>query len=290
MRILILAAGLGTRLRPLTLQMPKPLVRVVDKTILEHQMDLAHTVPEAHIHINAHYMAESLLQAATAFGVEKVWVETPEILGTGGPLFRMNAEDPCDELLVMNSDCYCRFDLKSFLKLSRSSGAPCALLAVDNPAVNTISLKSGYMAGIQNRFGLRTKERATFSGISWYSKRALQMIRSSEKDIRDFWKRLCKQGTPPFVDVSQRGALWIDMGSPEGLMRACDFRRKELGVGNFGVPAELLPFAKAAVLMPGVELAAQVKLDHVIFFDGAKTESCEFVRNEIRGKDFAWKI
>lgn len=146
MRILILAAGLGTRLRPLTLQMPKPLVRVVDKTILEHQMDLAHTVPEAHIHINAHYMAESLLQAATAFGVEKVWVETPEILGTGGPLFRMNAEDPCDELLVMNSDCYCRFDLKSFLKLSRSSGAPCALLAVDNPAVNTISLKSGYMA------------------------------------------------------------------------------------------------------------------------------------------------
>ena len=56
MRILILAAGLGTRLRPLTLQMPKPLVRVVDKTILELQMELANTIPEAHLHVNASKM------------------------------------------------------------------------------------------------------------------------------------------------------------------------------------------------------------------------------------------
>ena len=290
MRILILAAGLGTRLRPLTLQMPKPLVRVVDKTILELQMELANTIPEAHLHVNAHYFADKLTEAATALGFEKVWTEEPEILGTGGPLFRMNAEDPCDDLLVMNSDCYCKFDLKSFLRLARSSGAPCALLAVDNPAVNSMSVKGGYMAGIQNRFGLRTKERVTFSGISWYSKRALQMIRESERDVREFWKRLCEMGMPPFIDDSQKHALWIDMGTPEGLMRASDFRRKELGVGNFGVSLENVANAKATVLMPGAEISAGVSLDHVILFPGAKTEENECVKNEIRGQDFAWKL
>ncbi|MBS7391582.1 MAG: NTP transferase domain-containing protein, partial [Fibrobacter sp.] len=70
MRILVLAAGLGTRLRPLTLQMPKPLVRVVDKTILEHQVELANTVPEAHLHVNAHYLSEKLSAAALSFGFE----------------------------------------------------------------------------------------------------------------------------------------------------------------------------------------------------------------------------
>ncbi len=290
MRILVLAAGLGTRLRPLTLQMPKPLVRVVDKTILEHQVELANTVPEAHLHVNAHYLSEKLSAAALSFGFEKVWDEQPEALGTGGPLYRMNREDPVDELLVMNSDCYCKFDLISFLRLSRSSGAPCSLLAVDNPMVNSIYVRDGLMSGIQNRFGHQTRERVTFSGISWYSKRALQDIRESEMDIREYWKRLLLNGDAPFIDVSQKYSLWIDMGTPDGLMRASDYRRKELGVGNYGVPPEIAKQAKATVMMPGLEIPSNATFDHAIIFPGAKIEDGECVKNEIRGKDFSWPI
>ncbi len=286
MRILILAAGLGTRLRPLTLHTPKPLVRIVDKTILEHQADLARTLPGAKLHVNAHHLAEQISHAAEALGFEKVWVEQPAILGTGGPLCRMNREDPVEELLVMNSDCFCRFDLKSFLRLSRSSGAPCALLGVDHPLANTIYVRNGQMAGIRDKFGDKTRERITFSGISWYSKAALRSILPSETDIRDFWKRLLQNGTPPFIDSSQKDAPWIDMGTPEGLMRASDFRRKELGVGNFGVPREEAARAKATVFMPGFENPPDARFDHAILFPGAKVERGEFVKDEIRGMDF----
>lgn len=290
MRVLVLAAGLGTRLRPLTLQMPKPLVRIVDRTILEYQAELARTVPGAVLHVNAHYLADALIPAAQSLGFERVWNEQPEALGTGGPLFRMNREDPVDELLVMNSDCLCHFDLRSFLRLARSSGAPCALLAVDNPMVNSIYVRDGVMAGIQNRFGDRTRERVTFSGISWYSGKALREIREEETDVRDFWKRLVAHGDFPFVDTSQKFSLWIDMGTPEGLMRASDFRRKELNVGNFGVPAELAANAKATVMMPEVQVPTSATFDHAIIFPGAKISDGEFVHNEIRGQDFCWVV
>lgn len=290
MRILLLAAGLGTRLRPLTLQMPKPLVRIVDRTILEHQTMLARTLPAAHLHVNAHYLANKLTAEAETLGFEKVWVEQPEALGTGGPLFRMHREDPVDELLVMNSDCFCRFDLRSFVRLARSSGAPCALLAIDNPLVNSIYVRNGRLSGIRERFGDRTSSRVTFSGISWYSKRALSEIREDETDVRLFWKRLFESGHAPFIDDSQKFSLWIDMGTPDGLMRASDFRRKELGVGNFGVPKERMASAKATVFMPGVEVSPTATFDHAIVFPGAKIEDGECVKNEIRGENFRWPI
>ncbi len=290
MRVLLLAAGLGTRLRPLSLQMPKPLVRIVDRTILEHQAMLARTLPGAVLHVNAHYLAHKLSVEANALGFEKVWEEFPEALGTGGPLFRMNREDPVDELLVMNSDCFCRFDLRSFVRLARSSGASCALLAVDNPMVNSIYVRNGLLAGIRDRFGDRTRDRVTFSGISWYSKRALSEIREEETDVRLFWKRLFESGHSPFIDDSQKFSLWIDMGTPDGLMRASDFRRKELGVGNFGVPENAMSRAKATVWMPGVEVPPSATFDHAIVFPGAKIEDGECVKNEIRGENFRWPI
>lgn len=290
MRILILAAGLGTRLRPLTTQMPKPLVRIVDATILEHQAILARTLPEARLHVNAHYLAEALSSSAASLGFEKVWIEQPAPLGTGGPLFRMNRESPVDELLVMNSDCFCRFNLKQFLRLARSSGAPCALLGVDYPLANTLYLRNSLLAGIKNRFGDVTRERITFSGIAWYSKHALQSISESEMDIRDFWKRLIQEGIPPFIDSSQKFAPWIDMGTPEGLMRASDFRRKELNIGNFGVPANISGKAKSTIFMPGFEPKAEATFDHAILFPGAAVENGECVKNEIRGENFTWTI
>jgi NDP-sugar pyrophosphorylase family protein len=87
-----LAAGLGSRLRPLTLQMPKPLVPVVDASILAHQAHLARSIPNADLQVNAHYLADKLKIAAEKTGFSRVWMESPEILGTGGPLHRLYKE------------------------------------------------------------------------------------------------------------------------------------------------------------------------------------------------------
>lgn len=285
LNVLILAAGLGTRLRPLTNDVPKPLVPVVDASILDLQARKARAIGDVRLHANAHYLAEQVVAAGKTLGFEKVWVELPEILGTAGPLRRIYAEGYRGGLLVMNGDAYCGFDLKAFVRNAQAlaaqpNGPQVALLAVDFPKVNTFRVGAdGRLAGVAGRFGCEEGMPATFSGVSWYSDKALSRIREGEFDIREFWKQEIASGCAPFVDMTQLHATWIDMGSPEGLMAAVEARLKELGRS-----------ADEAVVEPGVEIPAGVSLKHSVIYAGAEIQPGEVIENEIRGKDFKWKV
>ena len=285
LNVLILAAGLGTRLRPLTSEIPKPLVRVCDKSILEIQMERAKALGDVRLHANAHYLADQIVSEGERLGFEKVWVETPEILGTAGPLRRIYAAGYRGGLLIMNGDAYCSFDLHAFVQNAQAlaaqpNGPQVALLAVDFPKVNTFRVGTdGRLAGVAGRFGSEEGMPATFSGVSWYSDEALSRIREGEFDIREFWKQEIARGCAPFVDMTQLNATWIDMGSPEGLMAAVEARLKELGRD----PIE-------AVVEPGVELPAGVKIRHSVIYAGAEIAEGEMIENEIRGKGFKWIV
>ena len=289
LNVLILAAGLGTRLRPLTNEIPKPLVRVFDKSILEIQVERAKSLGEVRLHANAHYLAEQVVSAGERLGFEKVWVE-PEILGTAGPLKRIYNEGYRGGLLIMNGDAYCSFDLAAFVQNARaayevgkadgSNRGEVALLAVDFPKVNPFRVGAdGCLAGVAGRFGSEGGTAATFSGISWYSDDALARIRDGEFDIREFWKQEIAAGRAPFVDMSQLHATWIDMGNPEGLMAATDARKEELGRDK-----------NEFVIAPSVKVPASAKIVHSILFDGAEIADGEIVENEIRGKEFKWVV
>ena len=289
LNVLILAAGLGTRLRPLTNEFPKPLVRVYDKSILEIQVDRARSLGEVRLHAKAHYLAEQVVSAGERLGFERVWVE-PEILGTAGPLRRIYAAGYRGGLLIMNGDAYCSFDLAAFVrnahaayeagKADGSNRGEVALLAVDFPKVNTFRVGAdGCLVGVAGRFGREDGVAATFSGISWYSDEALSRIRDGEFDIREFWKQEIAAGRAPFVDMSQLHATWIDMGNPEGLMAATDARKEELGCDK-----------NESVVLPGVKIPASAKVVHSILFEGAEIADGETIENEIRGKGFRWKV
>lgn len=279
LNVLILAAGLGTRLRPLTSEIPKPLVRVYDKSILEIQMERAKSLGDVRLHANAHYLADQIVSEGKRLGFEKVWVETPEILGTAGPLRRIYAAGYRGGLLIMNGDAYCNFDLGAFVRNARNR-CEVALLAVDFPKVNTFRVGAdGCLAGVAGRFGADTGTAATFSGISWYSDEALARIRDGEFDIREFWKQEIAAGRAPFVDMSQLHATWIDMGSPEGLMAAVEARLAECGRDK-----------NEAVVEPGVVIPDGVKIAHSVIFKGAEIQPGETIENEIRGKGFKWVV
>lgn len=300
LNVLILAAGLGTRLRPLTSDVPKPLVPVVDKSILEQQAIKACAIAEnglgedragIRLHANAHYLADQVVAEGARLGFEKVWVEYPEILGTAGPLKRIYNEGYRGGLLVMNGDAYCSFDLKKFVKNARKAfaggaqsgtavgslngAAPgVALLAIDFPKVNTFRVNGeGLLVGVAGRFGSEEGTAATFSGVSYYSDEALARIADGEFDIREFWKQEIAAGRPPFVDMSQMDATWIDMGSPEGLWNATAARLSELGVDSW---------QDDRLTVSG--------MNRSIVFAGAEVGEGETVENEIRGPGFVWKI
>lgn len=285
LNVLILAAGLGTRLRPLTNDVPKPLVPVVDASILDLQARKARAIGNVRLHANAHYLAEQVVSAGGTLGFEKVWVELPDILGTAGPLKRIYNEGYRGGLLIMNGDAYCDFDLKVFVENAQAlaaqpNGPQVALLAVDFPKVNTFRVGAdGRLAGVVGRFGATEGAPATFSGVSWYSDEALSRIRDGEFDIREFWKQELAAGRAPFVDMTQLHATWIDMGSPEGLMAAVEARLKELGRN-----------VNEAVVEPGVELPAGATVKHSVIYAGAEIQPGETIENEIRGKGFKWNV
>lgn len=294
MNVLILAAGLGTRLRPLTNDVPKPLVPVVDKSILEQQAIKARAIvldsgrddasgkdgAGVRLHANAHYLADQVVAEGARLGFEKVWVE-PEILGTAGPLKRIYNEGYRGGLLVMNGDAYCSFDLKKFVENAKKQmavGGECApgvaLLAVDFPKVNTFRVDGeGRLVGVAGRFGSEVGAAATFSGVSYYSDEALARIADGEFDIREFWKNEIAAGRQPFVDMNQMDATWIDMGSPEGLWDATAARLAELGVDSWQDDRLTVSGKNRSIVFAGADLA-----------EG------EVVENEIRGPGFVWKI
>ena len=176
LNVLILAAGLGTRLRPLTNDVPKPLVPVVDASILDLQARKARLIGNIRLHANAHYLADQVVAAGKTLGFEKVWVELPDILGTAGPLKRIYNEGYRGGLLIMNGDAYCDFDLKTFVKnaqerAAQPNGPQVALLAVDFPKVNTFRVgPDGRLAGVVGRFG---SEEGLSISVSSGSKRLL---------------------------------------------------------------------------------------------------------------------
>ena len=311
--VLILAAGLGTRLRPLTNDIPKPLVPVVDACILEQQAKKTRVLGDIRLHANAHHLYEQVVAEGNRLGFEKVWVE-PEILGTAGPLKRIYNEGYRGGLLVMNGDAFCNFDLQKFVeraqaicesRLSGRNTPGVVLLAVDYPKVNTFRVGSdGRLAGIAGRFGSDDGVRATFSGVSWYSDEALSRIRDGEFDIREFWLQEIAADRSPFVDLNETDSTWIDMGSPEGFAAACRARLDEMHLDSWIHPRILesrpfmfvsMPFAPAVVVRrsvvgDGVVIGAGATIENSILLDGSVVNAGEIVKNEIRGKNFAWKI
>jgi len=176
-------------------------------------VSLAKKLGSGKIHANAHHLAEQVQNAAAELGINRVWVEE-ELLGTGGPIHRMWKEGERGELLVLNGDCEHNLDVETFLEKARNSGASCALLAIDNPEVNTLCINGeNLLCGIKNKFGTTGSSNATFTGISWYSAKAWEKIKWSEKDIRDFW-----QHEIPLVLITK--GTWLDIGNQKGLMKA----------------------------------------------------------------------
>jgi mannose-1-phosphate guanylyltransferase len=119
MRGFILAAGLGTRLRPLTERVPKPLVEVGGVPLIERAIDQMREAGVVDIGVNLHHLGELIrarLGDGRALGVRLTWFDEPgEILGTGGGL--KAAEDflrgAGDQFLLANGDVWHGFDLRA---------------------------------------------------------------------------------------------------------------------------------------------------------------------------------
>ncbi len=130
MKAMVLAAGLGTRLRPLTYEITKPMVPVLDRPVMEHILDLIDRYEFDGVIANLHYFPDTIREY---FGERISYHHEPELLGTAGGV-RACAEFFGDEpFLVISGDALTDIDLGALVARHRTSGGV-ATLAVKQVA------------------------------------------------------------------------------------------------------------------------------------------------------------
>jgi len=138
MKAFILAAGLGTRLRSLGLDVPKVMVPIGGKPLLEHHLELFQRQGIREFIVNLHYLPEKItgyFGDGSRFGVSITYSHEPELLGTAGAVKKMESELRSGQFIVFYGDNLVRVDFGSLLEfhVARRAEATVALFASPEP-------------------------------------------------------------------------------------------------------------------------------------------------------------
>lgn len=218
---MVLAAGLGKRMRPLTATRPKPLVEINGRPLIDHVFDKLRSAGVSRAVVNVHYLADVLeahLQGKCADLDIRISDERDQLLETGGGLVRAAPLIPCDPFFAINSDNFWVDGPTDTLRLLAShwvEGAMDALLLVvpHARAFNHQGLGDFHM----DRFGrLQRRDRSkvapyVFTGIQLVSKRLLREAPVGPFSTNLLWDRAINEGRC-FGAVHQ--GLWFDVGTP----------------------------------------------------------------------------
>jgi MurNAc alpha-1-phosphate uridylyltransferase len=221
---MIMAAGLGKRMRPLTATRPKPLIEVAGKALLDHVLERLHAAGVKKVVVNVHYLADSVEAHLTTrhHGLEVVISDERRLLlETGGGLIHAADLIDSDPFLAVNSDNLWVDGPADTLKLLAShwddSKMDALLLLV--PLAQAQNHKGMGDFHMTRTGRLRRRERShvapfVFTGIQMMSKRLLEDAPTGPFSTNIFWDRAIAQGRC-FGAVHQ--GLWFDVGTPTSI-------------------------------------------------------------------------
>ena len=241
MQAMIFAAGLGTRLKPLTDTMPKALVSVAGRPMLEHVINKLKSAGFDHIIINIHHFGQQIIDfvnANNSFGIDiHISDERSCLLDTGGGiqhaahLFR-----PDEPVLIHNVDILSNADLRALYHHHQQSGNDATLLVNQRTTSRYLLFDARrHLQGWINKSTRQTKPEAfvydadlyteyAFSGIHIVSPSVFQRMEhdwQGKYSITDFYLSTCHQAQyEAFVASNLR---LMDIGKPETLASAEDF-------------------------------------------------------------------
>ncbi|MFY9820365.1 MAG: NDP-sugar synthase [Thermoanaerobaculia bacterium] len=236
-RALVLAAGLGTRLRPLTDQLPKPLLPVRGIPILGRTLtQLAGFGCEAAA-VNLHYLSQPIRErfGDAHDGMPLTWSEEPEILGTLGALHPLkDFFAQADLILLVNGDSLCRWPLhrlvRRHLGAHQADGVLATLLLASRPdptefgggvGVDPAGRIQSFRLGDPERGPVRGQlvRRYVFAGAHVLSPELLARVGPGKADIvRDLYIPMLASGEA--IASALFTGLWHDLGTPQRFLDA----------------------------------------------------------------------
>lgn len=231
---MILAAGKGTRLRPLTLETPKPLVEVGGQPLIVWHIKALQAAGVTDITINASWLADKLMTSlgdGTQYGVNLHWsVEDDEPLETAGGIFQALQTGKLKDapFILVNSDVWTTYDFTKLQNYKLGNDQLAHLLLIDNPTHNN----GGDFAinnGLASEQAIAEADKFTFAGISIMSPRLVDgLVQGQPAALAP----LLKQAMMKFqITAEVIKDNWIDVGTPERLEQVNEFIKSN-GVDN----------------------------------------------------------
>ncbi|WP_030168896.1 sugar phosphate nucleotidyltransferase [Spirillospora albida] len=231
MEAILLVGGQGSRLRPLTISTPKPLLPTAGVAFLAHQLARARAAGVERIVFATSYRAEMFEAAfgSHAHGVELVYVSEDEPLGTGGAIRNASRELTCgpdEPVLILNGDILSGHDVRSQVKVHEEAGAAVTLhlTTVDDPSRFGCVPTDG--AGRVTAFLEKTSHPVTNqinAGCYVFRRSAIDTIAEGEvvSVERETFPSLIASGSVVMGHVE--AGYWLDVGTPEAFVRgSCD--------------------------------------------------------------------
>ncbi len=152
MRTMVLAAGLGTRLRPLTYEITKPMVPVLDRPVMEHILDLLDRHGFNEVIANLHYFPDTIRDY---FGDRISYAFEQELLGTAGGVRACASFFGDEPFLVISGDALTDIDLTAFAARHRASGGVATLAVKQVPDTREYGVvlhdREGRITGFQEK-------------------------------------------------------------------------------------------------------------------------------------------
>lgn len=160
MRALILSAGYGTRLWPLTEDRTKPAIPILGKPLVGYVAEYVARYGCDEVVVNLHHRPESVRRAlgdGSKFGVKLHYVEEPEILGTSGAMDNARALLESETFVVINGKIITDIDLNAALETHRQTNAIATLVLLPNPSCERFSIVKTSEGLLQGFGGMPTK-------------------------------------------------------------------------------------------------------------------------------------
>lgn len=226
MKAMVLAAGLGTRLRPLTNDRPKALVEIGGRTLLEITLRRLSSFGIREVIINVHHFAPMViayLEKNDNFGL-RLAISCEEILlDTGGGLKKASwfFENDCEPFILHNVDVISTIDLRCMLVFHQQNEALATLAVQDRRTSRPLLFdQEGQFRGRKQQDVPPGTVALAFSGVHVISPRLLPMISEEGAfSIIDSYLRLARQGERILAFRADE-YYWRDLGKPENVLQA----------------------------------------------------------------------
>ncbi len=299
MQALILAGGRGTRLRPLTVYTPKPIVPLVNRPFLLYQIEVLRKAGITDITLSLSYQPdkiEHLLGNGAEFGVNLRYITEPSPMGTGGA-YKFGSSAIRETTVIFNGDILTEIDIGKLIEFhqAKSAAATITLVPVDDPTrygLITIDEESKVLSFIEKPQPdelAELKINTINAGIYILEPTILDIIaKDANKSFEyDVFPDILNRGLP-FFGYEMKGEYWRDIGTPASYLAAHhDFlsgKLKSFEIEKAAVSDDVATRAeidKVSVLGPDCVVKAGTRVVNSVIGAGVHIEEKVVIENSV---------